>query len=391
MMRRRVGCIGLAAAALFLVGAPAQSQDSGSERWTGSTLDVAATVTAESTPVRATFTRDVPRSVGIHIDTTGGAPGCGPAQIIGGGRTPAIAEGSLVFRCNGPYTVTAVAETTDDGPLTPHDSASRSRSISVAMPAPEVTNVVAVASGRAIQLSWDDMSGRAMDLSGYVVERSIGGGEFTEVAALGREATSFLDETLPPEGGEATYRVRSTRPSPEGTKVSAAGSTAAAPFTGVPQPPSGGDGTTTDGTTPPGDGTAPDPAAPGTPTTGAPTTPGGGPTGVGGRPAGGSVRVPRLGITGSFLPPLLRPSASIAPPTTIDDGFEEALPYDEDVEPGEQEPVLPDDELASVFSDDSAGRGMAIPVATALVLAVWAFHLRFLARAAAQPGAHVAR
>ena len=92
------------------------------------------------------------------------------------------------------------------------------------------------------------------------------------------------------------------------------------------------------------------------------------------------MRIPRLGITGSFLPPLLRPSASVQVPTTVDDGFSDQLPYDAS-EPGEDDPVLPDDELASIFTDGAAGRGMAIPVATALVLAVWAFHLRFLARA----------
>ena len=70
----------------------------------------------------------------------------------------------------------------------------------------------------------------------------------------------------------------------------------------------------------------------------------------------------------------------MSPPTTIDGGFAGELPYD-DSEPGEEDPVLPDDELASLFTDGAAGRGMAIPIATALVLAVWAFHLRFLARA----------
>ena len=56
-----------------------------------------------------------------------------------------------------------------------------------------------------------------------------------------------------------------------------------------------GDGTTPDST--PGGGTAPDPTAPSTPGAGGPSRPGIG------------VRAPRLGITGTFLPPLLRPSA----------------------------------------------------------------------------------
>jgi hypothetical protein len=37
--------------------------------------------------------------------------------------------------------------------------------------------------------------------------------------------------------------------------------------------------------------------------------------------------------------------------------------------------------MASVYTEGNAGRGMVIPVATALVMALWAVHLRMLARA----------
>ncbi|MEQ1788239.1 MAG: hypothetical protein ABL966_14395, partial [Acidimicrobiales bacterium] len=57
---------------------------------------------------------------------------------------------------------------------------------------------------------------------------------------------------------------------------------------------------------------------------------------------------------------------------------DELLPY-EDREPGAEEAVLPDD-LASAPLEDMAGRGILVPFATGLVLAVWALHLRFLAR-----------
>jgi hypothetical protein len=40
------------------------------------------------------------------------------------------------------------------------------------------------------------------------------------------------------------------------------------------------------------------------------------------------------------------------------------------------------DGLSSAFYEQGSGRGMAVPVATGFVLAAWAFHLRFLARAA---------
>ena len=69
--------------------------------------------------------------------------------------------------------------------------------------------------------------------------------------------------------------------------------------------------------------------------------------------------------------------ALLAPP--VDTGFNEELPYDLDGQG--------DDELAgeSPGSDPVSalpGRGLAIPIAVGLVLAVWALHLRFLARAA---------
>jgi hypothetical protein len=95
---------------------------------------------------------------------------------------------------------------------------------------------------------------------------------------------------------------------------------------------------------------------------------------TGGRPSGG-ITVPRVGTPSrNFFPPLL------APPE-VDTGFDEDLPF-EDREAGDEEAVLPDDELASgPLSERLPGRGLVVPVATGLVLAVWALHLRFLARA----------
>jgi hypothetical protein len=93
-----------------------------------------------------------------------------------------------------------------------------------------------------------------------------------------------------------------------------------------------------------------------------------------------------VGIDGTFRPPALGPvtAGGRATTTTEDGGFDETLPYDPIDGPLEAE--RPDDELAAFFDGEGAGRGMAIPVATALVLAVWAFHLRVLARAARPPG-----
>ena len=123
-----------------------------------------------------------------------------------------------------------------------------SGTVAVAMPAPAVTGVSASGGGRSITVVWNDMTFAAPDLSGYVVERQIGDGAFMQVAALGVDATSFVDDSLPTNAGQATYRVSSTRPSPDGTKVSAASATGATPFVAAPTPPS-------DDGDPPGDGT----------------------------------------------------------------------------------------------------------------------------------------
>ena len=235
----------------------------------------------------------------------------------------------------------------------------------VRLPAPTVTNLVAAADGHAVDLSWDDMRGAAPDLSGYRVERSIGDGSFTALETVGADATTYRDTSLPAAGGKATYRVIALRPL---VGEAAASNSAQATFAAAPTDTTGGGGSGTGG---------------GSGGTGGGGTGGGGSTGGTGSSGGGaggpaiggrsSIRVPRVGTPSrNFFPPLL------APP--VDTGFSEELPF-EDVEPGEDDPVLPDDELA-VADVPLPGRGLAVPFATGLVLAVWALHLRFLARAA---------
>ena len=386
-MRNRLASLAiLSSAALLLVAPSVRAQDSGSTAWEGSALTVPASTEVGFVSASAYFTRNPPRSVSITIEVSGSPmAGCAiPSPVTGAGRTPATVPADLGFECNGAYTVSAIAVTTDNNQLLPRDEATRSGTISVAMPAPTVTGVSASADGRSITVLWDDMRNAAKDLSGYVVERKVSGGSFAEVATPTSDQTSFVDDSLPDDAGEATYRVSSTRPSPSGTRVSSASTTAATPFVAAPAPPTTeGDGTTPGDDPAPGDGATPggDPApggsAPGDPS--APADPGTPDAGSAGSPSA-TFRAPRLGISGSFLPPLLRPSSTVPVPTTVDDGFSDRLPYS-DSEPGEDDPVLPEDELASLFTEGTAGRGMAIPVATALVLAVWAFHLRFLARA----------
>jgi hypothetical protein len=247
--------------------------------------------------------------------------------------------------------------------------------IRVLLPAPVVTNVVATSAGHDVHLTWDDMRAGAPDVSGYRIERSVDGGPFEALATVGAEPQAFTDTTLPPEGGEASYQVISQRPF-----VSDAAPSTASSATFEPGPPTpGGDGGGTDaggaagGTDAGGDGGGTD-------------TGGGADGGTGGGGSGRvrtnvnrgpTIRIPRVGSPSrSFFPALLAPPAM--------DTYSEQLPYDTPTGDDGSETI--DDELASEPLEQLPGRGLAIPIATGLVLGVWALHLRFLARAS-RPGA----
>jgi len=284
------------------------------------------------------------------------------------------------FECNGAYPVAVTGSADGNG-----GSATLNRTIVVAMPAPAVTGVAVALDGDAVDVTWDDMTGQAKDLTGYRVERLVDGGEPTVVADVGPApdgsiATSARDEDLPEEGQVLTYRVVAVR---SGTGPGETGETSHASITRegevVETPPAAGGGS---GDPAPGEG--------GPQGAGGDTADGsaGGSAGGGGRsPRPQRVAGPRVGISGSFLPPLLKPllerAAAASAAGAGDAGYDEDLPYNPVDGPAEAD--APDDELAAFFTDEPAGRGMAIPVATALVLAVWAFHLRVLARAAKPP------
>jgi len=233
----------------------------------------------------------------------------------------------------------------------------------VRLPAPTVTNVVATAAGQAVDLTWDDMRGAAPDLAGYRIERSIGGSSFTALQTVGPEVATFSDTTLPAEGGKATYQVVALRPF---VADAAPSNTSAATFAAAPgDPATGGSGSGSGGTGTGGTGGG------GTGGSGGGRVPTSGRSGRG-IPTGSTIRVPRVGTPSrSFFPALLAP-----PP--IDTGFNEELPFDLS-EPGGEEALA--DELGADSEASLPGAGLAIPLAIGLVCAVWALHLRFLARA----------
>ncbi|MFL6205183.1 MAG: hypothetical protein ACJ739_07500 [Acidimicrobiales bacterium] len=236
----------------------------------------------------------------------------------------------------------------------------------VRLPAPAVSNLVATASGHEVDLTWDDVRVLAPDLSGYRIERSLGG-DFEAVDTIGAESPSYADTSLPPEGGEATYRVIALRP---GVADGPASNTAAATYEpGASDPSAPGAG---GGAGPGGGGATPSGASAGTSGSSGGSGSRAGSATRPGRSRGPAIKIPRVGTPSrNFFPALLAPPA--------DTGFSEQLPYD--VSDGGDE--LAGEELGGADGASALpGRGLAIPIATGLVLAVWALHLRFLARAA---------
>ncbi len=260
------------------------------------------------------------------------------------------APGSL---CNGVYqlTVTALARSRD--PADPGQEASlgaSGRTVSLQPRAP--TGVEATAGDdRAVAVSWDAPD-NAADFLGYRLQRSVNGGTFNPIGPDLLEDTSFDDTEVPDDATEVGYKVASVRRGASGDATTTALSEATA-ISFTPAAPPGSDTSTT---APPGD------------------------QGDDGATAsnGGGGGVSRSG-----------PSRSVTPTTQFlpDIGRAEDDPL---AEPGDRDPVLPQDDLASGtvlqnFEDDAQDRrALMVPVAIGAVLLVWALHLRFLARQAAR-------
>lgn len=373
-MRRLLAALAATALALLVVTTPASADESiSSGTWAGSYLNPqpGPNSTGELS-VTGVFKRFL-GSISLQFTVSASEGGCAvpnpaPAPAAASPRQVSVA---LTVPCNGLYTVRVDARSQYG------EAAFLDQTIVVEMPAPTVTGVSATADGRSIDVSWDDMRAVAPDLSGYVVERRIGDSPFEEVAAPAADEQVYTDDALPAEGGEAAYRVRAIRPVPGGTVTSQSSDEAATPFVAAPAGSDGADGSS-------GSGTGTDAGAGGTADgSGDAGTAGGASGGSTASGGSGSIRAPRVAFSGTFLPPLLRPTPMNVRPTTtttVDAGFDETLPYD--TERGADDPTLSEDEMASIFTDSDPGRGMVIPVATALVLALWAVHLRLLARAA---------
>jgi hypothetical protein len=372
-MRRTV--VLLATAALGLIGPWAALADESIESgpWTGSALDPGPTRFADANEIglSGSFTRTPYRTFDVEVraERAEPAPMC---QVTGSGRfepdPPSDPTDGFDFAhaltapCNGTYLVEAVARTTNNLTL-PESVAILDRTVTVVVPPPDVTAVDAVeGANRAVTVSWAAVSPRPADHLGYLVVRTLSDGS-TTVFEVG-DVTQVVDSSPPAAGGAMTYAVVARRSgATSGSEVRSVNPTTKTVTVSAAPAGSGGSGTGGTGRTPASGGTGGTGGSGGAPS---------GPVRIGGRPSGG-ISVPRVGTPSrNFFPPLL------APPVE-DTGFDAELPF-EDREPGEEEAIV-DDELAGDLSERLPGRGLVVPLATGLVLAVWGLHLRFLARA----------
>lgn len=385
--RSIVAAVGVALLGLVLVAPSASAGESiTGGRWDGSHLNPQpGTNTSGQVYVTGEFRHSwLGASISLRftvVPSDGGCPVAPPpdaAEV----RSPRPVSLSFGVGCNGRYTVRVDAKSSYG------DTAYLDQIVTVRMPAPTVTGVTTTPTddGRSIDVTWDDMRPAAPDLSGYIVERKVGD-DFEELASLAPEEHAYSDRELPESGGEATYRVFATRAAPGGSVTSQSSSEAATPFVAAPTDDSDASGSSSGDATGVGAG--------GGTTTGAGDNAGGSASSDSSQPSRTGVtrvapRSPRFSVSlpSALLRPGPRAAAGSTTPTTVDGGFDESLPYAtaEGAEPGDEDPVLPDDEMASIFTESQPGRGMAIPVAVALVLAVWALHLRMLAAASRPHG-----
>lgn len=383
MSRRVLALTTVLAALLLLVAAPARADESiTTGSWSGSALDDGPdSVAVGAYELRGTFRHDALGGRQVQVTVSSDPPrsgGCAIAPVtFPSGDTPRTFSLSVGIPCNGTYRLIATAVTTDNSAVRPADSAVLDRTISVVAPPPKVTALDLTLRRRLVELTWDDMRDAAPDLTGYIIERKIDDDSFRSIDRVVADEQTYTDSNLPTAGGNATYRVLATRPSPAGEQVSASADEVSTRFEGVRTGSTGGTDGSGGSAGTGGSGVA---DGGGSGSTGGSGT--GSTGGSGGGTAGGSGFAAPRTFSGSFLPPLLRPAVqTITTPTTVDTGYNGVLPYG--ARPGSNASVdSGEGGTSSISSREEPRRGMLIPVATALVLTIWAFHLRMLARAA---------
>ena len=267
---------------------------------------------------------------------------------------------SYTFRvdpaCNGTYDISAFASTDPPGPAQPGDPGTESAPLEVEnvrvslAPMPPASVAAEVAADRTVTVRWQVPpawvgSTPPPDAIGFQVRRLSADGTPVVVAdRLGPNQTTVVDDDLvSAPDGRYRYRVVAVRADASGAPVTSEPVEAALDLVAAR---TGG-------------------AAGGGASVGAATTGGG--VAVGG---------------GAFVPG----QPAVSPPAEFDPGFQPELDYS-DVELGEEEAVPPSDAGLFDIGESTTETGLVIPGAVALCLAVWAGHLRHLARRATPPAA----
>jgi hypothetical protein len=380
---------GAAAAGLGLV-LVAPAAHAAEKDWEGSTIVTKTTSTDPNPSLIGIFVRKYNQLQSLSVKAyqtppSGLAKGCpaateqdlGAADLTPETSNSARATAASSTPCNGTYSFRLAAHLTAGG-LSRADDYELKGTVDVRVAPSAPSGFGATLNTASIDLTWDKASNPAPDFLGYRVERAKGD-SWESLGDLPASQTSYSDTAPPPEGGKLTYRVRAMRDATKSPVLSAP-----TPEKSVDLPTPGG----------PTDPTDPN----GTTTT---TKAGGGPGGSGGttgttvKPGSGGSSAP---IGGRSFKPLPKgqigtgvrigtPSSSnYGDLVTPDAGFNEELDYGDQSLAGD-ESEDGQDGLSSFYYEGSGGQGMAKPVAIGSVFLAWAFHMRFLARAARPEGA----
>ena len=359
---------------VFSPSAGAQDSDGYSGGWT----DPAPTDTRDDTPVayldevqqlsgtltREGWTIDDVSFVGVPTDPRPPEE-CEadvPDQTAPGGSSTVTFTFDATFPCNLEYLVRATAHLTRRQTIG-STTASRSMPLIVAVaipPAPiEQLDATLEVDGddRKVTLEWP--AGSEPDLLGYVVSRTTEGTTDTLGQVDAGKTTTFVDDA-PPDGTTSEYSVTAVRngPDDEIEQVPSAPTTVAVKVPAASDSSTGGSG---------GGGTEPGLT---TIVTGQPER---------GRPDPGSLSSVRARGGG---PPS-------GPPTTLDTGFEETLPF----QPGEESAAPPppqgDNAVVALFDEDTSGsplsdKGTMKLIAAGLVVLVFASMVLVVTRRAAR-------
>jgi hypothetical protein len=282
-------------------------------------------------------------------------------------------ETSLTLPCNGRYRIWATgrAYPQPDFPDAAATSPDLVADLTVAAPPPAVTGLSATRAGERVRLAWDPVDTPPPDFLGYEISRGVDGtGEREVLTTLGPDTSTWVDDRPPANRDGLVYRVASLRSAPDGSALRPPDPAETLVATEELVPPEGdtnadtgsrGSGVTDEELGLPSPGAVPSPVERGDRTT--PTL---------------APRSPLSSPVGGAGPAAAPGSSPAAAP--FDDGFDDELPYAA-AAPQQARPAVGGSANTVRYTDDgTAGEALLTPIATALVLVMWAAHLRHLAR-----------